>query len=180
MLAKPDGRRVMKKALSTVGSGFGGLDSSHLNKGLVLRGQEVLPEFLRYVLVGGLAFIIDFGVLHLSKTLFFSHLEHVGILLAAALGFTAGLVFNFIFSLLFVFKQRAENAKRHKIRSFALFAIIGLIGLLITEFCMYAGVCLFGAEWYLIVKMFTAGIVLIWNYVARKVLIFKGAGYAQG
>jgi putative flippase GtrA len=146
----------------------------------IFRHRQLIYEFLRYVLVGGLAFLVDFGVLYLSKTLFFSRMGHTGILLAAALGFTSGLVFNYIFSLLFVFKQIDENAKRRKIRSFFLFAIIGIIGLFITELCMYAGVILFGQKWYLIVKIFTAGIVLLWNYAGRKVLIFNGAGYAQG
>jgi len=141
--------------------------------------RQLIYEFLRYVLVGGMAFLVDFGVLYLSKTLFFPHMGHTGILLAAALGFTAGLIINYIFSLLFVFKQIDENAKRRKIRSFVLFVIIGIIGLLITELCMYAGVNLFGQKWYLIVKIFTAGIVLLWNYAGRKVLIFKGAGYVQ-
>jgi putative flippase GtrA len=141
--------------------------------------KQLLHEFLRYVLIGGIAFIVDFGVLYLSKTLFFSHMGHSGILLAAALGFTAGLIFNYIFSLLFVFKQIDENAKRRKIRSFVLFVIIGIIGLLITELCMYAGVYLFGQKWYLIVKIFTAGIVLLWNYAGRKMLIFKGAELGQ-
>jgi len=141
--------------------------------------KQLLHEFFRYVLVGGIAFFVDFSVLYLSRTLFFSHMGHTGILFAAAFGFTAGLVFNYIFSLLFVFKQVDENAKRRKIRSFVLFVIIGIIGLLITELCMYIGIYLFGQEWYLVVKIFTAGIVLLWNYIGRKVLIFKGAGYAQ-
>jgi putative flippase GtrA len=145
----------------------------------IFRNRQLIYEFLRYVLVGGIAFLVDFGVLYLSKTLFFPRLGQTGILLAAALGFTAGLIFNYIFSLFFVFKQIDENARRRKIRSFVLFVIIGIIGLLITELCMYAGVNLFGQKWYLIVKIFTAGIVLIWNYTGRKVLIFKGAKLGQ-
>ena len=141
----------------------------------IFRHRQLIHEFLRYVLVGGMAFLVDFGVLYLTKTLFFSYMGHTGILLAAALGFTAGLIFNYIFSLLFVFKQIDENAKRRKIRSFVLFVAIGIIGLLITELCMYAGVYMFGQKWYLVVKIFTAGIVLLWNYAGRKVLIFKGA-----
>jgi len=145
----------------------------------IFRHRQLFHEFFRYVLVGGIAFLVDFGVLYLSKTLFFPHMGHTGILLAAALGFTAGLIFNYIFSLLFVFKQIDENVKRRKIRSFVLFAVIGIIGLLITELCMYAGVYMFGQKWYLIVKIFTAGIVLLWNYAGRKALIFKGAKLGQ-
>jgi putative flippase GtrA len=145
----------------------------------IFRLRQIFHEFFRYLLVGGTAFIIDLLILYLSKTLLFSHLGHTGILLATALGFTAGLVFNYIFSLLYVFKQIDENAKRRKIHSFVLFAIIGIMGLLITELCMYTGVYLFGQKWYLIVKIIAAGIVLLWNYFGRKIFIFKGAGYAE-
>jgi putative flippase GtrA len=154
---------------------FSRISSVFLN----LRHSQLLHEFLRYVLVGGMAFIVDFGVLYLARILVFSRLGHAGILLAAALGFAAGLAFNFIFSLLFVFKEIDESAKSHKIRSFVLFAIIGITGLLITELCMYSGVYLFGQRWYLIVKIFATGIVLLWNYAGRKVFIFKGAKLGQ-
>jgi len=145
----------------------------------ISRYKQLFYEFFRYLLVGGVAFLIDFLILYLSKTLLFFNMGNSGILLATAFGFIAGLIFNYIFSLFFVFKQVDENAKIHKVRSFVLFAIIGIIGLLITELCMYTGIYLFGQKWYLIVKIFTAGIVLLWNYLVRKILIFKGAGYEQ-
>jgi putative flippase GtrA len=129
--------------------------------------------------VGGLAFIVDFGILYLSKTFILSTLEEIGIFLATALGFIAGLIFNYIFSLIFVFKQSNKTAKQHKVRSFTLFALIGIIGLLITELCMFAGISLFGPKWYLIIKTITAGIVLMWNYTVRKALIFKGKKHEQ-
>jgi putative flippase GtrA len=132
-------------------------------------------EFSRYVLVGGIAFIVDFGVLYLSNTFLFAPiLGQTGILLAAALGFIAGLIFNYILSLIFVFSKTNKKAKRHKIRSFVLFAVIGIIGLLITELCMLIGIRALGQKWYLAVKTITAGIVLVWNYAARKILIFRG------
>jgi hypothetical protein len=44
---------------------------------------------------------------------------------------------------------------------------------------MFAGVSLFGSKWYLIIKIITAGIVLMWNYAARKALIFRGEKHEQ-
>ena len=145
----------------------------------LFRHKQLIHEFFRYLLVGGIAFVIDFSILYLTKTLLFSRMGHTGILLAAALGFIAGLIFNYIFSMIFVFKQISEKAKQQKIRSFTLFTIIGIIGLLLTELCMYTGIYLLGEKWYLLVKIITAGIVLMWNYLGRKSLIFKGAGYVQ-
>jgi putative flippase GtrA len=144
-----------------------------------LAHKPLIFEFLRYVLVGGAAFIVDFGVLLLSKTFLFSALAETGVLLAAALGFTAGLVFNYILSLVFVFRPSAEKARRHKLRSFAVFAAVGVAGLLITELCMFAGMSVFGQKYYPVIKIITAGIVLVWNYGARKILLFKGTNYEQ-
>jgi hypothetical protein len=40
---------------------------------------------------------------------------------------------------------------------------------------MYTGIRLAGSPFYLVVKVVTAGVVLLWNYIARKLLVFKGA-----
>jgi putative flippase GtrA len=133
----------------------------------------ILAEFFRYVLVGGSAFVVDIGILYAAKTYIFYGLGAAGILIAAACGFIAGLIFNYIFSITFVFKETNDNVRKHKVRSFIIFTIIGVAGLGLTEFLMYAGISVFGQRLYLAVKVVTAGIVLIWNYGARKLLIFK-------
>jgi putative flippase GtrA len=102
-----------------------------------------------------------------------------GVLCATALGFLAGLIYNYILSTVFVFKKIDENAKKHRARSFIMFAAIGIIGLGLTELCMYAGIRLFGRQYYLVIKTLTAALVLMWNYIARKMLIFKGEVYAE-
>ena len=150
-----------------------------MTAGYLSQYRQLICEFLRFILIGGIAFIIDFCVLYLSKTFLFYSMGHIGILLAAAFGFTTALIFNYIFSIFFVFEQIDENAKKNKIRSFVLFVTIGFMGLVITEICMYSGVYLFGENWYLIVKIFTSGIVLFWNYLGRKLFIFKGAKPVQ-
>ncbi|MDR3158228.1 MAG: GtrA family protein [Zoogloeaceae bacterium] len=137
----------------------------------------LLLEFSRYALVGGGAFLVDVSVLELTLRYIFSDLAiNTGILLATASGFIAGLICNYIFSCIFVFQKIDAKAKQHKTRSFILFAIIGVIGLGLTELLMYIGIHhLIGPDWYLAIKIFTAGVVLLWNYLARKILIFKGA-----
>ena len=135
----------------------------------------VFYEFLRYVLVGGSAFVIDIGILYLARTYLFQSLATTGILLATACGFIAGLVYNYTLSIIFVFKNAVETAKAHKIRSFVVFTVIGIIGLVLTELMMFAGVRIAGERFYLAVKIVTAGVVLLWNYIARKVFVFKGA-----
>ena len=53
-----------------------------------------------------------------------------------------------------------------------MFAVIGAIGLLLTEGGMFLGYQLLHIN-YMIVKLFVAAFVLLWNYGARKILIFK-------
>jgi putative flippase GtrA len=135
----------------------------------------LLLEFSRYVLVGGGAFLVDISVLQLSLDYFFHDFAaKEGILLATAFGFMAGLICNYLFSCLFVFQKIDARAKQHKARSFVLFAIIGIIGLGLTEILMLLGIFLAGEARYIAVKIFAAGVVLLWNYLARKILIFKG------
>jgi putative flippase GtrA len=134
--------------------------------------KELEMEFFRYLLVGGSAFVVDFGVLYLTKTFLLGGFGITGVYIATALGFTAGLVYNYILSMIFVFKGAKEKTQGKTVRAFLVFSLIGVIGLGITEFGMYLGVSLLEIH-YLLVKVVMAAIVLLWNYLARKFLIFR-------
>jgi putative flippase GtrA len=118
-------------------------------------------------------------VLYVTKTYLFNTAGDLGVLCATALGFLGGLIYNYFLSMIFVFRKIDENATKHKARSFIVFAVIGIIGLGLTELCMYAGIKFFGRQYYLVIKTLTAALVLMWNYIARKTLIFKGEIYAE-
>ena len=124
---------------------------------------STIKEFIKYVFVGGCAFIADWFILFLLG------LVNVHYLLAAPVGFVVGLLVNFLLAKLIVFK---EDAKFDKKTEFIIYTLIGVIGLLFTEGLMYAF-----TEWIkfhpLISKVFAAGIVLIWNYVAKKLILYK-------
>lgn len=134
--------------------------------------KTLVREFGRYLIVGGTAFLVDYGTLYLTQIYVFGSLGDAGVYLATGLGFIAGLVYNYILSLVFVFKSAKEKNKGKTVGAFLVFAIIGVIGLLMTEGGMYLGYQLLHIH-YMIVKIFVAAVVLIWNYVARKLLIFK-------
>jgi putative flippase GtrA len=135
--------------------------------------KQLIHEFFRYVFVGALAFTVDFGILYLSKTFLFSRTGISGILFATACGFLGGLFTNYILSSIFVFKKTSESAKRNKVRSFLIFTLICLTSLGLTELLMYIGVRIAGEREYLFIKCFIAGIVLIWNYVSKKIFVFE-------
>lgn len=136
------------------------MNSSKLFKNL----QQVVNSFLRYLVAGGVGFLVDYGTLALCYTVFGWHY-----LLAAALGFSAGLIFVYWASNVWVFNVR--KWERHRLTEFSIFTLIGLIGLLLTMGCMWFFVELLFLS-PLVAKLVTTALVLLWNYGARKVILY--------
>lgn len=128
-------------------------------------------EFFRYVLVGGLAFLVDYGTLILFKQVILTGGSPWELFISTAAGFITGLITNYILSLVFVFKKTENSGNGKSVKAFIIFTVIGIIGLGLTELIMYIGTELLKIS-YLIVKIIAAAIVLIWNYIGRKILIF--------
>ena len=156
--------------------------------------KDLFWEIFRFLLVGGTATVVDYLVYFvfrrwiLSPTYFSGApaWDTVSLLLSIAIGFTVGLIVNWILSVKFVFRavKNKEEAKSKK--SFLLFTLIGLIGLAITELgvlllvFIFPEINLFGVvsflglpweEW--IAKVIMTCLVLVWNYLGRKIFIFK-------
>lgn len=128
-------------------------------------------EFFRYAIVGGIAFLADFGTLVAVKELFLKSYSW-GVYLATVFGFVVGLIVNYVLSLWFVFTQKKDQGRGRSVGAFAVFGIIGLLGLFWTELGMWIGIELL--DWnYMIVKVLVTGAVLVWNYLGRKLLIFN-------
>lgn len=128
------------------------------------RLEPLMGELFRYTLVGGLAFVADFGTLALLTELAGLHY-----LASAATAFIVGLSINYLLSVLWVFRQRRTTSIG---REFMIFAIIGVLGLLLTEMLLAIGSGQFGID-YRWIKVVAVGGVFVWNFVARKVLLFS-------
>ncbi len=126
--------------------------------------ENTIIKFFRYIFVGGLAFIVDSSILFV--------LEYNGLhyLLATAIAFTIGLFVNFILAKKLVFTEKATVNKFQG--EFFIYGLVGLIGLLITEGLMYLLTGLQGV-YFMISKVIVAIIVLIWNFMARKILLYR-------
>lgn len=136
-----------------------------------LRGIFISPtkngflQFFRYVFVGGIATVVDWGILFLLTD--FAHVYH---LVSAVIAFVAGLVANFFLSQLLVFK--ANEARVNAVMEFICYALIGVVGLGITELILLLLTNLWHIH-YMISKMLATVVVLAWNYIARKKIIYK-------
>ncbi len=137
--------------------------------------KQLFWEFFRYLLVGGLAFVIDSGVLALFRELVLNGGTPTELFICTALGFIAGLITNYVLSLLFVFKKSENKGNGKSVGAFLIFALVGIIGLGLTELGMYVGVYVFGWH-YILTKILVAGAVMVWNYAGRKIFVFGRVG----
>ncbi|HEY3442548.1 MAG TPA: GtrA family protein [Paludibaculum sp.] len=121
-------------------------------------------QFARYLVVGGLAFAIDFGTLYaLTES------ARLHYLASAAIAFVLGLIANYALSRAWVFQRRTLSSTSLE---FAAFTAIGVIGLGLNE----AGLWLLTERahlHYMASKVITAGVVFLWNFGARKALLFR-------
>jgi len=120
-------------------------------------------ELVRYTVAGGLASIVDVGMLLVLT-------QGLGVyyLYAAAIAFGVGLLTSYLLSIGWVFHQRTWQNPWVEV---GFFTLIGGLGLLWCGVCMW-----FLTEYvhlhYLCAKMVSALGVFCWNFVAKKWVVF--------
>ncbi len=135
----------------------------NLNRLFREKTTNIFIQFFRYIFVGGFAFLTDAFTLWLCE-------KWMNYMIAAAIAFVVGLAVNYALSIWFVFSESSKV--KNKVKEFVVYGIIGLIGLLITEGIMYLFTDVFGL-YFLISKIIAAAIVLVWNFAARKVVLYN-------
>ncbi len=140
--------------------------SLYSNIQAVFKGKtnSTFLQLIRYTFVGGFAFVIDFGTLFIL-----TNYLNIYYLLSAAIAFLIGLTINYSLCIRWVFVKR--NIRNRK-AEFLLFMFIGIIGLALNELFIwiFTDVALMH---YLISKIFTTIIVYLWNFFARKFMLFN-------
>ena len=126
--------------------------------------KKLIAQLMKFGVVGVIAFIIDYGLLALLTEAF-----GVNYLVSATISFTVSVVFSYVF-------RHKEGMSRR--REFVIFVVLSVIGLGINNACMWAGVELLSVH-YLITKIFATAVVMVWNFVTRKIFLDAGDG-AQG
>lgn len=121
--------------------------------------EKLLIQILRFGVVGGLAFIIDYAVLITCKEIF-----NINVLVSAAIAFTVSVIVNYILSVIWVFDVDKEKSKK---KNFIIFIIFSVIGLGLTELIMWIGTDIMYIN-YLIVKIIATAIVMVFNFITRK------------
>ena len=155
----------MDKQLNTYSSSMF-LDELFLWISKLLGGKSRLlyVQFFRYLLVGGIATVVDFGILGILT----SGLD-IHYLISNVFSFLAGLVTNYFLSIRWVFPARTIKSRTAE---FVVFGVVGLAGLAISELCMYVGVEAIRLH-YTWAKCIAVACALLWNFGVRKLLLFR-------
>jgi putative flippase GtrA len=126
-----------------------------------------VQEALRYTAVSVLGFALDITLLWILV-----HFYSWWYLTAATVSFSAGLLVGYALCVTLVFKYRRINDPRFE---FAGFAAIGGIGVVVNAAAMSFGVKILGLN-YLIAKCGASGCTFLWNFLARRQLLFVRRG----
>ncbi|MGI6702017.1 MAG: GtrA family protein [Christensenellales bacterium] len=147
--------------------------------------KQSVKEFIRFIICGGIATAVDFVIFgtviylispevfgySIIKSIFAdrSAVMTKSVLIGTAAGFTAGLIVNYIISVLFVY-QFTRRAK--SVWGIILFSALSVTGLLLNVLLMkvfydYAGL----NHW--IAKVMVTFIVFIYNFSTKRLVIFR-------
>lgn len=126
--------------------------------------NNTLVQLFRYTFVGGIAFLFDFGSLY-----FLTDRMYVHYLVSAALAFLVGITVNYLLSIAWVFQVRTMKNIWVEV---SIFAVIGIIGLGLNEIIIWFFTELVKFH-YLISKLVSTVCVYLWNFFARKFVLFR-------
>lgn len=121
-----------------------------------------LKQIFRFSIVGILAFGIDYGLLVALTEVWDMHY-----LLSAAVSFTVSTIFNYVYSMKYVFSGRGDMSSG---KQFTIFVILSLCGLVLNTVLMNWCVERIVMH-YMLAKLVSALIVSVWNFVTRKIFL---------
>ncbi|MFA4985286.1 MAG: GtrA family protein [Candidatus Brocadiia bacterium] len=155
------------------------------NKTFIEKTDRLWPQFLRYIWVGALTTLIDVAILN-TLTFGFGVNERV----SAATGYMTGVFVNYFICIFWIF----PSDKSRRIFEFVASMTAGLVGMFLNDCIIKAGTAWL-PEWSWLGGLLTSFgltgelsrqafflntskavstiVVLAWNFLARKYLIFR-------
>ena len=125
--------------------------------------KKLIKQLFKFGIVGFMAFLIDYGILFLLTDII-----GINYLISSTISFVISLIFNYVASIKFVF----ETGHKQTWKDMIIFVILSTIGLGINEVIMYLGVDKLNVN-YMIVKIGATLIVMVYNFITRKIFIEK-------
>ena len=82
--------------------------------------EKLLVQIFKFVIVGVIATVIDFGFLYIFKEFF-----HLPVILSNTLSFCISVIYNYTASVKWVFEVISEKSKKKQFVEFISFSIVG-------------------------------------------------------
>lgn len=123
--------------------------------------KKLISQFFKFGVVGVIAFIVDYLSLYLL-----TEFLNVYYLISSIISFLLSIIVNYLLSIKWVF----DIKKKQSFKDVIIFTLLSAIGLLINLLVMYLSVEVFKIH-YMIGKLIATFIVMIWNFVTRKIFL---------
>lgn len=124
--------------------------------------RKLIEQIMKFSVVGVIAFVIDFGVM-----VFLTEVFGIDPVISATVSFIISVIFNYAASMRYVFSHREGMSRT---REFIIFVVLSAIGLGINDLLIWAGTDLASFD-YRLVKIFATAVVMVWNFVTRKIFL---------
>lgn len=125
--------------------------------------DKLIKQILKFGVVGGIAFLIDSSLLYIL-----TEYAKIPVLYSSVISFSVSVIFNYILSTKWVFTTKEKQT----LKDFIIFVLLSVIGLGINQLIMYLGVDKLNI-YYMIVKLFATAVVMVYNFISRKLIIEK-------
>lgn len=126
--------------------------------------KKLVIQLFKFGITGGTAFLIDYGVM-----IALTELCGISYLIASGISFTVSVIYNYILSVRWVFEVDKNGDKK---KEFIIFILLSIIGLGLNQVLMWGLVSKFHI-FYMLAKIFVTVIVMIYNFITRKVFLEK-------
>lgn len=124
--------------------------------------KKLIAQFMKFGIVGVIAFVIDYGVM-----IFLTEVFCVPYLISTTISFVVSVIFNYFASMRFVFKRKDDMSRR---REFIIFIVLSVCGLGINDLLMWLMVDSLYID-YRLSKIVVTVVVAVWNFVTRKIFL---------
>lgn len=139
--------------------------------------KKLIEQILKFALVGGISFVVDFLVYAISVNVLGIHY-----IIAGVLGFVISVIVNYLLSMKFVFVSKDNMSKQSE---FVIFVVLSLMGMVLNSVILFVCIDLIYMHWMwlqglinieimnLAAKIVATGIVMVYNFVTRKIFLEK-------
>lgn len=128
-----------------------------------MKFKQTSIELFLYLIVGALATVVEWAAFYAFDLIFGIHYTF-----STALAFVLSTFANWAFGKLILFRKKSQNVASEIFKIY----LISVLGLLMNIAIMFVAVEKIGIH-DMISKIIATGIVFVWNFLIRKLWIYK-------